>query len=250
MRKFYIENELGTRIPLNGENGVWFSSPTGLGQADNIATSTGPAGFFSVTQRNQKQMNIVGELVFVRDVYAAFQAFANFVNTAEKLVLVYDPNGTEYKRNVICAYLTKTEKTKGGWLRVPSSWAAMTPWFTEQSNELVDGSATFNCGNQLGCDFALDLNLVGASGLSVSINGNVVTHIGLDNFTGNVSINGGFTGFGFYNKATGEDMINLVDLSANVLPALFKGNNINVSVYAESGSIAGDCKIHEYSRSV
>ena len=31
MRKFYLENSAGVRYGLNGENGIWLDSPTGLG---------------------------------------------------------------------------------------------------------------------------------------------------------------------------------------------------------------------------
>ena len=31
MRKFYLENEIGSRLPLNGEEGIFLSNPAGLG---------------------------------------------------------------------------------------------------------------------------------------------------------------------------------------------------------------------------
>ena len=68
MRKFYLENSIGERKPLNGETGIYFQNPAGLGMVLNPSFADNKRGFFVKTSGDiEPQGEIVGDLVFVRN---------------------------------------------------------------------------------------------------------------------------------------------------------------------------------------
>lgn len=66
MRRFYLENDYGSRLPLNGESGLFLSTPTGLGV--NLAPSYADLqkGFFrNISGDTEPQMTVTCDLVFL-----------------------------------------------------------------------------------------------------------------------------------------------------------------------------------------
>ena len=68
MRKFYIENGLGSRQSLNGEKGIFLSNPTGLGVNLSPSFADLHKGFFRpISGDSEPQSTIAGDLVFIGD---------------------------------------------------------------------------------------------------------------------------------------------------------------------------------------
>ncbi len=132
MRKFYIENENGSRLPLNGETGIFFSNPAGLGLTLPTDFADIHKGFFrSTAGESEPQGTITGDLVFIgENAYADYRDFVNWCSTSVSLHLIYLPYGTtEFYRDIQIGYLTKTELTETRWLSVPTSLACLSPWY-------------------------------------------------------------------------------------------------------------------------
>lgn len=130
-RRFFLENEAGARIPLNGQGGIWFNAIAGLGFEDNADFADMGNGFFK-KRNNTKlpQSSITGELTFIgKHPYQDYNDFVNWTRKASELYLVYAPAVTEFVRPVTIQYLTKTELNKVGWLVVPVSFPALAPWY-------------------------------------------------------------------------------------------------------------------------
>jgi len=148
MRKFYIEAD-GVRIALNGENSVRFCDPAGLGFTTTSSFSYITDGFYMRTSRRQAQGSVTGTLAFTSDAYSKYQEVINAIVSAEKLVLVYDPNGTEYKAEVSIQFISKTESHGDIWMEIPISFYLHTPWFTVETITAT-GTASITAGGQLG----------------------------------------------------------------------------------------------------
>lgn len=134
MRKLYLEID-GTRVGLNKESGLMLVNPTGFGSVSNSTFEPiNQDGFYARTYREQAQGQIVGDLVFFgSNPYADYKSFADSILTAEKLVFVYDPDGTEYKADCELSYLTKTELVSGNYLTVPTAFNLKSLWYTEET---------------------------------------------------------------------------------------------------------------------
>lgn len=129
MRKFYIENELGERRSLNGEDGVFLSDPAGLGVSYGSSYAELGDGFFRRIEEKQPQGTIPCSLTFMRGAYQKYKDFADWCIRAKSLFLVYKPFSAEYFRRVELSYLTKTEITSGTWMEVPTAFVCLTPWY-------------------------------------------------------------------------------------------------------------------------
>ena len=132
MRKFYIENEIGSRLPLNGEQGIFLSNPAGLGLTMPSAFADIHSGFFrELSKDSEPQSTVTGDLVFIGDnAYADYRSFVDWCSGSESLRLIYKPYGsTEFYRDICLSYLTKTELTDTRWLTVPTSLACLSPWY-------------------------------------------------------------------------------------------------------------------------
>ena len=134
MRKFYLENSIGERKPLNGEIGIYFQNPAGLGMVLNPSFADNKRGFFvKVSGDIEPQGEIVGDLVFFRngDPYENYRDFINWISQGYDLHFVYKPYGTaEFYRTVDVNRITKTEKQSLNTLSSPVSFACLTPWFS------------------------------------------------------------------------------------------------------------------------
>ena len=132
MRKFYIENEIGSRLPLNGEEGIFLSNPAGLGMTMPSDFADIHYGFFrEVSKNTEPQSTVTCDLVFIgENAYADYRSFVDWCNGSVSLHLIYKPYGTtEFYRDVYISYLTKTELTDTRWLSIPASLACLSPWY-------------------------------------------------------------------------------------------------------------------------
>lgn len=133
MRKFFLEAD-GVRYGLNREAGYFLTNVTGLGVASETSyEAVNKDGFYLATDRTQSQAQVVGDLIFCGSApYTEYKAFADSVLTAEKLLLVYDNAGTEYRAECDISYLTKTEQTAQGLLQCPVAFMLKSLWYTEE----------------------------------------------------------------------------------------------------------------------
>ena len=129
MRKFFIENETGSRYALNGEQGMWFTNPQGLGVTFSSKSAGLSNGFFKPIYHDTKQNSVTGNITFLRDVYSEYSAFATWLMTAEKLYLIYAPEDVEFYCLVEVNFITKSEINRGRWLQTPVSFNMLTPWY-------------------------------------------------------------------------------------------------------------------------
>ncbi len=129
MRKFYIENQIGERKSLNGD--IFLQNPAGLGVSlDPQFASVGRGFFVNVTDDEEPQGTVLGDLVFRKTAYKLYQEFINWILAAEKLFIIYCPEGnTEYWREIDLTYITKTELGVGRWLTTPIAFSCLTPWY-------------------------------------------------------------------------------------------------------------------------
>lgn len=130
-RQFWLENEQGERISLNGEHGWLLSQPSGLGYTSGVSYANLKNGFFTPTTEDRpRQASVAGELVFFgRDPYTQYRFFADWILKAQTLYLLYIPRTTLYRRRVALQYLTKTERERYGVLTVPVALYGLTPWY-------------------------------------------------------------------------------------------------------------------------
>ena len=137
MRKFFLENEKGERYSLNNETGIFFDSPTGLGQTMSVVSADIHKGFFKdISGDTEPQSSIAGDLVFTKNAYAVYRTFVNWINRAKELYLIYSPDGTEYRRKVIIDYIQKTQLDSLRWLRCPVSFQCLTPFYKAKATAL------------------------------------------------------------------------------------------------------------------
>lgn len=129
MRKFYLENSIGERRELLSHT-LFFSSPTGLGFSYDSEYSKTANGFFSRTKSDLQQIDIVGEIVFPQDCYAAYRSFVNWICAADDLKLCYIPYGTtEFFIDIMVDSIEKTEIGEGGVLVAPINFKGLSLWY-------------------------------------------------------------------------------------------------------------------------
>lgn len=133
-RKFYFRNGRGEQIPLNGENGIYASDPSGLGVDRSRTYADLGGGFFSVTYDGSLPMQAPGfKLIFARrhHQYEDYQNLIRWLAAAgDGLRLVYVPyGGTAYHRKVLVRKITKKEITRVRWLECPCEVQTLSPWY-------------------------------------------------------------------------------------------------------------------------
>lgn len=142
VRKFYLENAAGDRIPLQGERGAYFTAPEGLGyELDPPWADLGHGFFQSLDDIYEPQGNILGELIFIPPAYANYRTFVDWLAAAGSLLLIYCPFGEqEFQRAVSVEYLQKGELDKTRLLHCPVSFRARAPWRRPTPTEISLGS--------------------------------------------------------------------------------------------------------------
>lgn len=143
IRKLYLQNAAGERYGLNGENGVYASSLAGFGTTLTPSFADLGNGFFiQVSDEAEPQGAIPFTITFTKNPYQTYQGLVNWLFSAEKISVVYDPYGNqEYYRDVTINFLQKGEKNQVGWLEVPCSYMANTPWYLPSPTSLSLDSA-------------------------------------------------------------------------------------------------------------
>ncbi len=196
MRKLYLQNESGERYALNG-NGVLMTNVSGFGYAKSPSYSDLSYGFYQkVEDVSEPQGVLVGDVNFyrkdtIKEPYAAYRAFVNWVNSGSSLAFVYCPfGGEEYYRDVDVTLLSKGEKEVCGILTVPMTCTAKTPWYrnspisiTIEPNQGQNAKRYSFCyphlygqnGENIGCEIFGGGQM--ESGLKVSIPGPVLNPV-------------------------------------------------------------------------
>lgn len=139
MRKFYLESSAGERIKLNAEDGIFLSSPSGLGFSLAPGYADLKRGFFqAVSDETEPQNSFTATLTFYKsEPYRQYLSFVNWAALAGQLLLIYVPvPGVEYYRQVDISYLTKGELNAVGALDVPVSFSCLTPWYEKTPSSL------------------------------------------------------------------------------------------------------------------
>lgn len=140
MRKFWLENEAGKLIPLNGEEGIFLQKPTGLGLETGESYAAVRDGFYIKTQTSDKQSSPGGELVFMRPMpYDRYTKFIDWVLRAQTLTLIYQPATVAYRRRISLSVINKGEKEKSGVLITLVTFKTLTPWYTEDTERFTVG---------------------------------------------------------------------------------------------------------------
>lgn len=144
MRKFYFSDASGERWPLQGEKGVYFSAPSGLGVSLAPSYADLQRGFFlPVATAAEPQGVPHATLVFVRPAYPTYRQLVNWLAAAEELELIYCPYGAEeFHRRVDVQALTKGELDKNAFLSCELSLLARSPWYKAAAVHLDLASQT------------------------------------------------------------------------------------------------------------
>ena len=132
LRKFWLENETGDAIPLNGEQGIWLLNVTGLGMSTNSSFANYGNGFYKPVEKDKDpQQTNAGDLYFIdsKDPYMAYRRFADWITQSSELILVYAPSSTQYRRKVQFSSITKEELLTQECIKCPVAFYGLTPWY-------------------------------------------------------------------------------------------------------------------------
>ena len=184
-RRFALYDQYGDKTELNGEIGIYWDSPEGLGMKFNAKCNDLHNGFFKETAKSIiPQGSITGQFVLVGHrangaaidggVYAQYRQLADKIMAAQELYFAYKPYGdTEYRCRVAIESLGKTEK-KNGWLYCPCVLKPMTPWYNtnviEYESEDMPGDVRIPINKAVGhIDAALVVEISGGFGEEYSV---------------------------------------------------------------------------------
>lgn len=138
MRKFYFENQIGDRINLNNEDGIFLYEPSGLGLEYENEYGKSESGFFMRIKDEIAQNATEFTLVFPPNEYCEsqyepyerYRRLIDWIYSATELYFVYCPYGTyEYYKKVDIETIEKSELDKYGSLRPKVSILPLTPWY-------------------------------------------------------------------------------------------------------------------------
>ena len=139
IRRLYLQNAAGARFGLNGENGVYVSALSGFGYTLAPTYADLTRGFFlAVGGESEPQGTVPFTIYFTRNAYATYQSFVDWLAAAGTIALCYAPTpAQEFRRDVEVNFLQKGELNEVGWLEVPCSFYATTPWYKPASTTLA-----------------------------------------------------------------------------------------------------------------
>lgn len=174
IRKLYIQNAAGARWGLNGDRGVYAYNLSGFGFTLSPNFADLSRGFFvPVSDQTEPQNTIPFTLAFTRNAYEVYQSFVNWMSSAGKVTLIYNPTGRqEYCRDVIVNFLQKGEKNAVGWLEVPASFFCSTPWYMPAPTVLDLGTAGEDESKRY--DYAYEENLIYGDDSTASLSGDIL----------------------------------------------------------------------------
>ena len=146
-RKFYIQNDAGEQWGLQGERGIYFVGPSGLGlQNKNLTADLGHGFFKKLDAFSFPAQPVAGELVFLPPAaYQVYREFVRWISAASQLLLLYRPYGTDTFQAIGSVdYLRKSELEGPRILRCAFQFTPQTPWYKPQTMDLVMQDAAEN----------------------------------------------------------------------------------------------------------
>ena len=178
MRKFYLEDQNGERIPLNNETGIFLYDPEGLGIEYSHDYGESGSGFFMRIKDGVSQLETSFTLVFVpgemlvehdgsraiageaiagvaivgdvppihiESPYERYKKFLDWIYKAEELYFIYKPYGdTEYYKHIEIRSIEKTEYDKYGSLQPKVTIVPLTPWYLPNPIDINFGVSSDN----------------------------------------------------------------------------------------------------------
>lgn len=134
MRKFYIEDQKGERIPLNNETGIFLYEPDGLGIEYGHDYGESGSGFFMRIKDGISQKETTFTLVFepseTDPPYERYKRFLDWIYSAEELYFVYCPyDSNEYYKRIEIRSIEKSELDKYASLQCATTIVPLTPWY-------------------------------------------------------------------------------------------------------------------------
>lgn len=199
MRKFFITSGTETR-GLNGEDSIFFDSPSGLGCSIGVNFSNMNNGFFLNAGPSETQGSVTGNLLFTGpEPYAGYNNFINWLLGAENPELVYQPENTPYHARVVVSSVTKGEIGKNGLLSVAVTFKLLTPWFIIE--RLTGSSVSVTARGQLPSAFfirltgatsapVIELSDIGAAILSDAVISSDVVELSTLPYDSYITVNG------------------------------------------------------------
>lgn len=136
MRLFYLENETGSRKPLNYEAGIFLSNPDGLGFEFGGTFADIGNGFFKNAIKKYPQKVFSANLLFFGEPYKLYREFVDWCLQSEKLFLVYNPFDDEYYIDIEIESFSKKEINRLGYLDVQMRFKYLTPWYSYKNLEV------------------------------------------------------------------------------------------------------------------
>lgn len=173
IRRLYLQNAAGDQLSLNGENGVYVSNLAGFGFSLDPDFADLSHGFFiSLNEESEPQNSLSFTLTFTRTPYVYYLNFVNWISSAGRITLVYDPTGYQpYCREISIQSLQKGELTVVGWLEVPCSCICNTPWYLPTPSTLVlEGNGIGECKRY---DYEYDDRLLYGLDSSAALSGSI-----------------------------------------------------------------------------
>lgn len=118
-------------MPLNGEGGIRFINPQGLGYSLSPTYADLKSGFYKKTyDESEPQGEVVGDIAFTGATpYRIYKGFVDWINKGYPLEVIYEPDAVKYYRSVGVITLQKGELERAGYLLCPATLACLTPWY-------------------------------------------------------------------------------------------------------------------------
>lgn len=134
--RFYIANEKGARWGLNSPAEGVFTEPKGFG-FEYSSSYLQVGDLWLPDSRQLVQPEPSGKILFPWKQYETFQKFAGFLNTAESLVLIYQPSGigTEYFAEIDLVSIDKGGFNRHQQFEVPVQFTCKSLFYTEEKFE-------------------------------------------------------------------------------------------------------------------
>lgn len=233
MRKFAIILD-GTRLDLNGENGLFFVNPKGLGTENaNQIANVNDNGFFLNTHSAVKGGTITGDLLITTG-YSGYASFVDALMTSKSITLRYNPNGTEYICEVALNFITKTELGVRGAIVVPLSFVKLSPWFRAE-NIVAQSAGVITAGGQIGTGIKITTSSI-LTNPTIILSDSDGTFAEVDL---NLTTTGGVLEYSnYYNdchiRYDGADIISLADISK----PLFGHSNKQITIRCTGASMS------------
>jgi hypothetical protein len=110
---------------------VYASELAGLGISLTPGfTDLGRGFFIPIADEAEPQAPVAFTLTFTKAPYHTYKQLMDWIATAGRLMLVYNPTGSqEYYRDITLEFAQKGELSAVGWLETPCSFLCSTPWY-------------------------------------------------------------------------------------------------------------------------